>query len=85
MLVNKRSGFLKDDKFVPEEWWVLKNKGLKYFPEHRRWYQPPRAQEDVPEPPKQETIDKVHTLKTSGQMTVLAAGSPMTDLPKVAA
>jgi hypothetical protein len=24
VLVNKRSGFLKDDIFVPEEWWQLK-------------------------------------------------------------
>ncbi|KAG0562458.1 hypothetical protein KC19_9G148200 [Ceratodon purpureus] len=92
VLVNKRCGFLKDDKFVPEEWWQLKNKGLQYFPDQRRWYQPPRALEDVPVPPKQETIDKVNFLKSNGQMNVLTAGheaddktAPITDLPKVAA
>jgi hypothetical protein len=92
VLVNKRSGFLKDDKFVPEEWWQLKNKGLQYFPEQRRWYQPPRALEDVPVPPKQETVDKVNHLKASGQMHGLTAvhgagekTAPITNLPKVAA
>lgn len=92
VLVNKRSGFLKDDKFVPEEWWQLKNKGLQFFPDERRWYQPPRALEDVPVPPKQETIDKVKVLKESGRMSQVSTAheavdrtSPITGLPNVTA
>lgn len=85
MLVNKRCGFLKDDKFVPEDWWQLKNKGLKFFPEERRWYQPPRALEDVPEPPKAETVEKVNNLKEDVKNSdAQIATSPLSSLPNVA-
>jgi hypothetical protein len=71
VLVNKRSGFLKDDIFVPEEWWQLKHKGLQYIREERRWCQPSRALEDVPVPPKQKTVDQAKTLKENGQIAQL--------------
>ena len=70
---------------MPEEWWQLKNKGLQYFAEERRWYQPPRALEDVPEPPKAETVEKVNNLKQSVQNSdAQIATSPLSSLPNVA-
>ena len=75
VLVNKRSGFLKNDIFVPAEWWQLKHKGLQYIPEERRWCQPSRPLEDVPVPPKQKTVDKVKTLKQNGQIAQILPGA----------
>lgn len=56
MLVNKYIGYLKEDKFVPEGWWQPKHKGLVYSMRENRYYQPDRAVEDIPVPPKPETV-----------------------------
>lgn len=56
VLVNKSTGFLKEDKFVPEAWWQPKHKGLVYSIPENRYYQPDRAVEDIPVPPKPETV-----------------------------
>lgn len=47
-LVNKSCNFLKADRFVPECWWQPENKGLVRT-EDRRWVQPERAPEDIPQ------------------------------------
>jgi hypothetical protein len=57
ILVNKSSGFLKEDKFVPEAWFQPKHKGLVYSIRENRYYQPDRAVEDIPVPPKPETVE----------------------------
>lgn len=56
ILVNKSCGFLKDDKYVPEAWWQPKHKGLIYSIRENRYYQPDRAVDDIPVPPKPETV-----------------------------
>lgn len=56
VLVNKGTGFLKEDKFVPEAWFQPKHKGLVYSIRENRYYQPDRAVEDIPVPPKPETV-----------------------------
>jgi hypothetical protein len=57
VLVNKSTGFLKDDKYVPEAWWQQKHKGLHYSLAENRYYQPDRAVEDIPVPPNPQTVD----------------------------
>ncbi|KAG0557301.1 hypothetical protein KC19_11G118300 [Ceratodon purpureus] len=56
LLVNKGTGFLKEDKYVPEAWFQPKHKGLVYSVRENRYYQPDRAIEDIPVPPKPETV-----------------------------
>ncbi|KAL5570960.1 hypothetical protein UlMin_020557 [Ulmus minor] len=48
-LVNKSSGFLKDECLVPVSWWVEKNKGM-VLDQSGEWVLAPPADEDLPVP-----------------------------------
>ncbi|PON96458.1 Fungal lipase-like domain containing protein [Trema orientale] len=49
-LVNKSSGFLKEECLVPESWWVEKNKGMVVDEKSGQWTLAPPADEDLPVP-----------------------------------
>ncbi|EXC00251.1 Phospholipase A1-IIdelta [Morus notabilis] len=49
-LVNKSSGFLKDDYLVPESWWAEKNKGMVLDESSGEWILAPPDDEDLPVP-----------------------------------
>ncbi|XP_062105849.1 phospholipase A1-IIdelta-like [Humulus lupulus] len=49
-LVNKSSGFLKDDYLIPSSWWVEKNKGLVLDQASGEWVLTPPDDEDLPVP-----------------------------------
>ncbi|PON39261.1 Fungal lipase-like domain containing protein [Parasponia andersonii] len=49
-LVNKSSGFLKEECLVPESWWVEKNKGMVVDEKSGRWALATPADEDLPVP-----------------------------------
>nr|GME13369.1 phospholipase A1-IIdelta-like [Ipomoea batatas] len=48
-LVNKSSGFLKDECLVPESWWVEKNKGM-VVDDNGDWVLASPGDEDLPVP-----------------------------------
>ena len=49
-LVNKSSGFLKDDYLVPSSWWAEKNKGMVLDQSSAEWVLASPDDEDLPEP-----------------------------------
>lgn len=55
--MNKSSGFLRKDKFVLEAGFQPKHKGLVYSIRENRYYQLDRVVEDIPVPPKLETVE----------------------------
>ncbi|XP_024360416.1 phospholipase A1-Igamma3, chloroplastic [Physcomitrium patens] len=65
VLVNKGCGFLKENKYVPECWWQVENKGLRYCEYQNRYFQPERAYKDRPVPPEQEVVDASKALSKS--------------------
>jgi hypothetical protein len=65
VLVNKFCAFLKNDKFVPEAWWQMKYKGLQYSVLENRYYQPDRAIEDIPVPPRPTMVAEAQALQKS--------------------
>jgi hypothetical protein len=56
---------LKNDKFVPEAWWQMKYKGLQYSVLENRYYQPDRAIEDIPVPPRPTMVAEAQALQKS--------------------
>lgn len=48
-LINKSSGFLKDEYLVPASWWVEKNKGM-VLDENGEWVMASPPDEDLPVP-----------------------------------
>ncbi|KAJ0593436.1 putative phospholipase A(1) [Helianthus annuus] len=48
-LVNKSSGFLKDEYLIPESWWIEKNKGM-VMDENGEWALQSPDEEDIPVP-----------------------------------
>ncbi|KAJ0801678.1 putative phospholipase A(1) [Helianthus annuus] len=48
-LVNKSSGFLKDEYLIPESWWMEKNKGM-VMDENGEWALQSPDEEDIPVP-----------------------------------
>ncbi|KAL5570961.1 hypothetical protein UlMin_020558 [Ulmus minor] len=49
-LVNKSSGFLKDEYLVPSSWWAEKNKGMVLDESSGEWVLAPPSDEDLPVP-----------------------------------
>ncbi|PON96449.1 Fungal lipase-like domain containing protein [Trema orientale] len=49
-LVNKSSGFLKEDYLVPSSWWAEKNKGMVLDESSGNWVLAPPNDEDLPVP-----------------------------------
>uniref|UniRef100_A0A803QJF6 Phospholipase A1 n=1 Tax=Cannabis sativa TaxID=3483 RepID=A0A803QJF6_CANSA len=49
-LVNKSSGFLKDDYLIPDSWWVEKNKGMVFDQASGDWVLTSPGDEDLPVP-----------------------------------
>ena len=49
-LVNKSSGFLKEECLVPVSWWVEKNKGMVVDQSRGEWVLAPPDDEDLPVP-----------------------------------
>lgn len=48
-LVNKSSGFLKEEHLITESWWIEKNKGM-VIDENGEWILAPPSEEDLPVP-----------------------------------
>ncbi|GAA0183059.1 hypothetical protein Leryth_004838 [Lithospermum erythrorhizon] len=48
-LVNKSSGFLKEEYLVPESWWIERNKGM-VLDGNGEWILAPPSDEDLPVP-----------------------------------